>query len=154
MRNVILKNRLFTTTVLASALAVSLGSGVAQAQEADTTQIESPSEDQTSVQDKVVVTGSRIRRDSNLDSSIPVTTVGADELLASSAFNAAEVIRQLPQFGIPGLTSTKVRVRASPRFLRSIVSIPELKTVKFVVVDVSPGMPNCGSCLITSAALN
>ncbi len=100
MRPSFLKHKLIASTLLAGAVG-HFWMGAISAQETENSPIEEEAR-----QERVLITGSRIQRDSNLDSSIPITTVGASEILASSAFNAAEVIRQLPQAGIPGLTAT------------------------------------------------
>ena len=115
MRHFVLKQRLIATTLLAG-LASNLSYGVASAQQVN----DAGPVDAESRQERVLVTGSRIQRDSNLDSSIPVTTVGAPEILASSAFNAAEIIRQLPQAGVPGLTATTTNFSVFSAGLESI----------------------------------
>lgn len=95
--------------------------------------------------DRIVVTGSRIRRDSNLDSSIPVTTIGAIELQQSSAFNAAEIIRDLPSAGVPGLTSTTTNFSVFSAGLESVDlrNLGDSRTL--TLVDgrrVVPSVPN------------
>jgi iron complex outermembrane receptor protein len=55
--------------------------------------------------EEVVVTGSRIARP-ELESTTPITIVGAPEIEASGNLNIADVLRNLPQVGISGLSSS------------------------------------------------
>lgn len=57
-----------------------------------------------SVQETVIVTGTRIAN-SNLTSSSPITNVGAEDLTLSNTVNAEQFLNQLPQV-IPGFDST------------------------------------------------
>ena len=54
---------------------------------------------------EIVVTGSRIARP-ELESSTPITIVSAPEIESSGYLNAADVLRNLPQVGISGISSS------------------------------------------------
>ena len=54
---------------------------------------------------EIVVTGSRIARP-GLESTTPITIVSAPEIAASGYLNAADVLRNLPQVGISGISSS------------------------------------------------
>lgn len=84
------------------------------------TAVPSFAQDAAVEEDEIVVTGSRIKRDSNLDSSIPVATLGEADLENTSAFDASEVIRDLPQAGVPGLTTTTTNFSVFSAGLQSV----------------------------------
>ncbi|MEZ5998642.1 MAG: TonB-dependent receptor [Hyphomonas sp.] len=86
----------------------------------DTVAVASDTDEAAAVQEKVYVTGSRIVRDSNLTSSIPVTALGLEDIQASGAYNIAEVIRDLPQAGVPGLTASTTNFSVFSGGLESI----------------------------------
>ncbi|MEO0697040.1 MAG: TonB-dependent receptor [Pseudomonadota bacterium] len=56
--------------------------------------------------DEIVVTGSRIARDANLSAPTAVTTVGQDAITFSGETNLSSILRQVPSFGVSGLSST------------------------------------------------
>lgn len=94
--------------------------------------------------ERIIVTGSRIRRDSNLDSSIPVTQIGLEEIQTSGAFNVAEVIRDLPSAGVPGLTTSTTNFSVFSAGLESVDlrNLGDSRTL--TLVDgrrVVPGVP-------------
>ncbi|MEL6756765.1 MAG: TonB-dependent receptor plug domain-containing protein, partial [Pseudomonadota bacterium] len=99
MRNSVLKNKLFATTLLAS-VASGLHAGVAWTQDADEPVIiiEETDEDDVDRQETVVVTGSRIARP-EIDTVFPTISTDA-ELLEKGAFtNVADALNQIPAFG-------------------------------------------------------
>jgi len=55
---------------------------------------------------QVVVTGSRIVRDANVESPTAVTTIDATAIEESGLINVAQVLRTLPSFGVSGITSS------------------------------------------------
>jgi len=55
---------------------------------------------------QVVVTGSRIVRDANIESPTAVTTIDATAIEESGLINVAQVLRTLPSFGVSGITSS------------------------------------------------
>ena len=77
-------------------------------------------EEEAAVQEKIYVTGSRIVRDSNLTSSIPVTSLGLEDIQSSGAYNIAELIRDLPSAGVPGLTASTTNFSVFSGGLESI----------------------------------
>lgn len=81
------------TTALAVVLACAMLSfgGAAYAQEED---------------EEIVVTGSRIARPANIDAPTQVTTIGQEQLEQSGVTNVADILRTVPSFGVPGLTTT------------------------------------------------
>ncbi|MEP1142825.1 MAG: TonB-dependent receptor [Henriciella sp.] len=89
-----IRRRLVTTTLLGG-LATSLVVPAAIAQDAA---------EEDAVQETVIVTGTRIGS-SNLNSSSPITNVGAADLTLSNTVNAEQFLNQLPQV-IPGFDST------------------------------------------------
>ena len=100
MRNAVLKKKLLATTILASALAISTGPGVAQAQDADedVVVVEEVDESDEARQETVIVTGSRIARP-EIDTVFPTISTDA-ELLDKGAFtNVADALNQIPAFG-------------------------------------------------------
>ncbi|MEZ5945322.1 MAG: TonB-dependent receptor plug domain-containing protein [Hyphomonas sp.] len=60
------------------------------------------------------MTGSRIVRDSNLTSSIPVTALGLEDIQASGAYNIAEVIRDLRRLVCRASPHRRPTSRSSP----------------------------------------
>src|ERR1043165_3363744 len=52
------------------------------------------------VPEEVIVTGSRIPRDSNLEAPSPVQTVGSDTLKISGSFNIIDVLNDVPALGV------------------------------------------------------
>ena len=63
----------------------------------------------------IVVTGSRIRRP-NLDSTIPVTTVGAEQITESGQISVGDQLNQLPQLDRKStrLNSSHLRLSRMP----------------------------------------
>jgi len=68
---------------------------------------------------EIIVTGSRIARP-ELESITPITIVGAPEIQASGYLNAADVLRNLPQVGISGLSSSNTNFSTSGGGINSI----------------------------------
>lgn len=101
MNGFTLKSRLLASSVFAGA-AIGLAGLSAYAQE-DVETVETAAEDEAR-QQTVFVTGSRIQN-SNLTSSSPITTVGAQDISLSNTVNAEQFLNQLPQV-IPGFDST------------------------------------------------
>lgn len=92
-----LKALLASTTAIAAALAfLALTAEGAAAQEPP-----EPAEEET-----IVVTGSRIARPANIDAPTQVTTIGTQEIQSSGLTNAADILRTVPSFGVPALSST------------------------------------------------
>ena len=56
--------------------------------------------------DTIIVTGSRIARDANLEAPTAVTTIGSEALDFSGETNLSSVLRQIPSFGVSGISST------------------------------------------------
>lgn len=78
----------------------------AMAQDDDQVATIASEETETEEVESIVVTGSRIKRDSNLVSSIPITALSNVELQASASFNASDIINELPAAGIPGYSTS------------------------------------------------
>ncbi len=87
------KSLLAGASVLAAAAAALTGAPAAYAQES--------AEDE----DVIVVTGTRIRQP-NLDSPVPVQSIGSETLDLSNSNNAQDILRELPVSGIPAISST------------------------------------------------
>ena len=68
---------------------------------------------------EITVTGSRIARP-ELESTTPITIVGAPEIEASGYLNAADVLRNLPQVGISGLSGTNTNFSTAGGGINSI----------------------------------
>ena len=68
---------------------------------------------------EVVVTGSRIARP-ELESTTPITIVGAPEIRASGYLNAADVLRNLPQVGISAISGSNSNFSTSGGGINSI----------------------------------
>lgn len=85
---------LLRNTVLVSMLGA-MTAVPALSQEDDVVRTQTAGDD-TATMDTVLVTGSRIARDSNLVASGPVQSVTSDDILNSGNFNIAEVINDLP----------------------------------------------------------
>tara|TARA_R100000900_G_scaffold127863_1_gene102908 strand:+ start:73534 stop:76401 length:2868 start_codon:yes stop_codon:yes gene_type:complete len=91
----LIKNRL--TLAVSAALGLSAGAvlpGVANAQDSEADLLI----------EEVIVTGSRILR-SNLQSPTPITTIDSDTIEFSGQINAADILRNLPSAGVPGISS-------------------------------------------------
>ena len=57
-------------------------------------------------EEEIVVTGSRIARPANIDAPTAVTTIGTEEIQSSGLTNAADILRTVPSFGVPALSTT------------------------------------------------
>src|SRR5579872_1340384 len=68
---------------------------------------------------EVVITGSRIARP-ELESTTPITIVGAPDIQASGNLNIADVLRNLPQVGISGLSSSNTNFSTAGGGINSI----------------------------------
>lgn len=94
MANDLLKKKLFATTLLAG-VAGGLWAGAAIAQEADeeeVTVIEELSEDDEARQEKIVITGSRIARDS-FTSTAPLQVVTADTIREAGLVDLGDILK-------------------------------------------------------------
>ena len=80
----------FSTKLLLSASVLSISFGIAQAQDAPS------AEDETSVQETVIITGSRIQRDPNLGAPVPVQSVSSEDIVTSGEFNLVDVVNDVP----------------------------------------------------------
>lgn len=56
--------------------------------------------------DRIIVTGSRIARDANLEAPTAVTTIGQEALTYSGETNLSSILRQIPSFGVSGISAT------------------------------------------------
>lgn len=91
-----LKHFLKSSTAIAAALAFSaLCAAPAAAQDP-------PPEGE----EEIVVTGSRIARPANETAPTQVTTIGAEEIQDSGLTNVADILRTVPSFGVPALSTT------------------------------------------------
>lgn len=88
-----LKSGLVRSTILAGLAAVSAPAVLAQ--DVDTV---AEAEEDRSVQETIVVTGSRIRRD-NLETAQPVTALDAETFEARAITNVADLLNEVPAFG-------------------------------------------------------
>ncbi|MEL7110430.1 MAG: TonB-dependent receptor [Pseudomonadota bacterium] len=52
--------------------------------------------DDDSVQQTIIVTGSRIARDPNVSAPVPVQSIGADEILTSGEFSLTDIVNDIP----------------------------------------------------------
>jgi outer membrane receptor protein involved in Fe transport len=88
------KKRMLATTLFAS-IGGSLVAGVAIAQEATDTPVAlATGEEEAAVQDKVVITGSRLVR--SVDTPVAVTTIGAEYIDQRAFNNVIDAIQELP----------------------------------------------------------
>jgi outer membrane receptor protein involved in Fe transport len=101
-----LKSRLLTTSVFAGAVfaAAAYMPAVAQDADDDVVQITSETADEEAVQERILVTGSRLAG-SNYAEISPVTTVGAEQIDLSGSLSVESLLNDLPQV-IPGNTVT------------------------------------------------
>ena len=76
--------------LLLSASVVSTAVGMAYAQETNS------DEDDTSVQETVIITGSRIQRDPNLGAPVPVQSIDAEAIISSGEFSLVDVVNDIP----------------------------------------------------------
>jgi outer membrane receptor protein involved in Fe transport len=90
-----LKTRLLAATALAAGSVIFSASAFAQAtaptETVATTDATTPESD-----DEIVVTGSRIRRP-NLESTVPITSVGAQDIVGVGQISVGDQLNQLPQ---------------------------------------------------------
>ena len=93
MRNSKWKASILVTGVSLCALGLA---APAAAQQADPVTVGDTVEDDVSVQQRVIVTGSRIATDSNLTAASPVLTVGGDDLQTSGQVDISSVLRDIP----------------------------------------------------------
>ena len=77
------------------------------------------SEDETAVQDTIVVTGSRIPTDPNLASSTPVQSLGEDDFRLSGELNLADVVNDIPAL-VSSLTAENSTTGANSLNLRGL----------------------------------
>lgn len=84
------KERLLRSTILAGFFAVGLAASPAMAQEADEDDQEEQAEEQ---EDTIVVTGSRIRRDS-FTSTAPLQVIDSEEIRDSGLIDTAQILQQ------------------------------------------------------------
>ena len=103
--------RLFAASALASASVFAFPS-TAFAQAAPTTAAQSPAEDdaEDALDDQIIVTGSRIPREINLDSPIPVISVSAEEILDGgdvSLGDSLSLLRIHIEMASRGMAATK-----------------------------------------------
>ena len=56
--------------------------------------------------EEIVVTGSRIARPANIDAPTQVTTIGQEQIEQSGLTNVADILRTVPSFGVPALSTT------------------------------------------------
>src|SRR5687767_11809371 len=96
-----LKTLLRSSTALAAALAF-----YAMSAEPAAAQQPPPAEQAEPVEEEIVITGSRIARPANVDAPTQVTTIGVEEIQASGLTNAADILRTVPSFGVPALSTT------------------------------------------------
>ena len=85
-------------------------------------------EDETAVQDTVVVTGSRIATDPNLISSTPVQSLGEDDFRLSGELNLADVVNDIPAL-VSSLTAENSLTGANALNLRGLGSARTLTLV-------------------------
>lgn len=82
--------RRLATKLLLGASVLSTAVGVAQAQD------NAAAEDETSVQETVIITGSRIQRDPNLGAPVPVQSIDAEAIVTSGEFSLVDVVNDIP----------------------------------------------------------
>jgi len=80
----------FATKLLVSASVLSTAVGMAHAQETESTG------DDTSVQETVIITGSRIQRDPNVGAPVPVQSIDAEAIIQSGEFSLVDVVNDIP----------------------------------------------------------
>ncbi|MHA7858825.1 MAG: TonB-dependent receptor domain-containing protein [Henriciella sp.] len=78
------------TKLLLSASVLTTAVSMAHAQDAET------AEDETSVQETVVITGSRIQRDPNVGAPVPVQSIDAEAIVQSGEFSLVDVVNDIP----------------------------------------------------------
>lgn len=76
-------------------------------------------QEETSVQDTVVVTGSRIPQDPNLISSVPVQSVDDDDIRLSGEINLADIVNDIPAL-VSSLTAENSATGANSLNLRGL----------------------------------
>mgnify|MGYP001796582099 FL=1 len=76
-------------------------------------------EDETAVQDTIVVTGSRIPTDPNITSSTPVQSLSEDDFLLSGEINLADVVNDIPAL-VSSLTAENSATGANSLNLRGL----------------------------------
>jgi len=101
------------------ALAIAAAPGLAQAQEA-----EEPAA-QTQSSDVVLVTGSRIARDPNLASPVPVQSLDAEALQLSGEISLADAINRMPAL-LASTTAEQSLTGANALNLRGLGSVRTL----------------------------
>lgn len=87
--------RLLTATALASAAFAIPQVAFAQTTDADDTPVSATGQDAEPGQ-SIIVTGSRIARNTNLDSTVPITSVTAAELVDGGDLSLGDALNQLP----------------------------------------------------------
>lgn len=100
MRKSILNKSLLCSTILTGLIAIT---APAYAQGVDT--VADTVDDAAVSRDTIIVTGSRIARDANLDAPTAITTIGQEALTFSGETNLSSILRQVPSFGVSGITS-------------------------------------------------
>jgi len=82
--------------------------------------------------EQIVVTGSLVKR-SNLEAISPVVTVSGAEIQAKGLTNSADVINQLPQAGVPGISNANSNFSDDAAGL-SVVNLRNLGTSRTLVL--------------------
>lgn len=97
------RKHLRSTTALAGAFAFMILAGAPAFAQTTTQQ---PVQEEAAEEEVIVVTGSRIARPANVTAPTQVTTIGALEIEQSGLTNVADILRTVPSFGVPGLSTT------------------------------------------------
>ncbi len=92
---------LFGSSVLA--MSAMLMAGTAHAQEV------APDEEEETLEDVIVVTGSRIARDPNLGSPAPVLTVTGEQIQRSGGSDIGDVLRDIPALSVSGSVEDSIQ---------------------------------------------
>ena len=86
------KERLLRSTVLAGVAALTMGGAPVFAQEAEEPAQTQEEEEESSTSDTIVVTGSRIRRDS-FSSTAPLQVIDSEEIRDAGLIDAAQILQ-------------------------------------------------------------
>jgi len=134
MTNLHLKHK--TSFVLAALISAIIGyTGTAFAQEAD--------EESEAMLEEVIVTGSRISRNTNLDATVPTVVLTAQELTKGGMENLADVFTQMPQFapsfGASRTQSTFSGVASSGLNLANLRNLGSVRTLTLLNGRRMPG---------------
>ncbi|MEE4637256.1 MAG: TonB-dependent receptor [Wenzhouxiangella sp.] len=128
-----LQPRPLVTAISAALLALGLGSLPVYAQTESTAPDEAAENEDETITDRVVVTGSRIARDPNLISPAPVQSVDSEDIQLSGELNVIDIVNDLPALlGSDNATSNLATAGAAGAGILNLRNLGSVRTLTLV----------------------